>query len=87
MGNKQDFVGLGLYCADVCKALDRGLNGKRSEELSKSVHEAIEQLRTWVQPAMQTTSGPFTKLSVAELSQRSREMSTRSVTRICSSDS
>ena len=46
MGNKQDFVGLGLYCADVCKALDRGLNGKRSEELSKSVHEAIEQLRT-----------------------------------------
>ena len=87
VGNKQEFVSLGLYCADVCKALDRGLNGKRSEELSKSVHGAIEQLRAWVEPATRTMSGPFNKLSVAELSERSREMSTRSATRTCSSDS
>ena len=45
MGNKQDFVDLGLFCAKVCGALDRGLNGKRSDELSESTHEAIEQLR------------------------------------------
>ena len=44
MGKEQEFIGLGLYCADVCKALERGLNGKRSEELSKSLREAIEQL-------------------------------------------
>ena len=46
MGKEQDFIGLGLYCADVCKALDRGLNGKGSEELSKSLREAIEELTT-----------------------------------------
>ena len=44
-GNKQDrFVGLGLFCAKVCEVLDRGLNGKRSDDLSKSVFKAIEQL-------------------------------------------
>ena len=46
MDKEQEFIGLGLYCADVCKALDRGLNGKGSEELSKSLREAIEELNT-----------------------------------------
>jgi hypothetical protein len=27
MANEQDYVDLGLNCADVCKALDRGLKG------------------------------------------------------------
>ena len=44
VGNKQEFADLGLYCADVCKALDRGLNGKGLKELSKSLREAIKEL-------------------------------------------
>lgn len=46
MVNEQDCVDLGISCADVCKVLDRGLNGRRLEELSQSVLEAIEQLTT-----------------------------------------
>ena len=44
MANKADYVELGLACADVCKALDRGMNGRRLNELNQSVREAIEQL-------------------------------------------
>ena len=44
MANKQDFVELGKSCGNVCQALDRGLDGKRSDELSRSVLEAIGQL-------------------------------------------
>ena len=44
MMNKADYVELGLACADVCKALDRGMEGRRADELSQSVLEAIEQL-------------------------------------------
>ena len=43
MMNEQDCVELGLSCADVCKALDRGLKGRRLDELSPSVLEAIQQ--------------------------------------------
>jgi hypothetical protein len=42
--NKADYVELGLACADVCRALDRGMKGRRVEALSQSVWEAIEQL-------------------------------------------
>ena len=44
MNNKQDCVELGLSCADVCKALDRGLKGRRLDDLSQSVLDGIEQL-------------------------------------------
>ena len=44
MTNRSDYVDLGLACAEVCKALDRGMNGRRMDELSQSVFEAIEQL-------------------------------------------
>ena len=44
MANKEDYVDLGLYCADICTALDRGMDGKRLDELSNSVREAIKQL-------------------------------------------
>ena len=44
MVNAQDCVDLGLSCADVCKALDRGLKGKQLDQLSLSVLEAIQQL-------------------------------------------
>ena len=41
-----DYVELGLACADVCTALDRGLKGKQLSELSISVRGAIAQLTT-----------------------------------------
>ena len=46
MADKQNYVELGKSCADVCQTLNRGLNGKRLDELSRSVVEAIEQLTT-----------------------------------------
>ena len=46
MVNKTDYVELGLACADVCRALDRGLGGRRIDELSQTVFEAIGQLTT-----------------------------------------
>lgn len=48
MANEQDYVELGLNCADICRALDRGTNGKTLEGLSPSVCEAMDQLTTWV---------------------------------------
>jgi len=46
MANEQDYVELGLSCADICRALDRGMNGKTLNDLSKSVCDAINQLTT-----------------------------------------
>ena len=43
MANEQDCVDLGLTCADVCAALDRGLSGRRLDELSQPVLMAIGQ--------------------------------------------
>ena len=44
MANDQDYVDLGLSCADICKALDRGSSQRRLGDLGKSVLGAIEQL-------------------------------------------
>jgi len=44
MLTKLEYVELGLACADVCRALDRGMNGKRLDEIGQSVCKAIEQL-------------------------------------------
>ena len=44
MINQMDYVELGLACAEVCNALDRGLDGKRLNDLNNSVCEAIKQL-------------------------------------------
>jgi len=46
MVNQMDYVELGLTCAEVCAALDRGVNGKRLSDLNNSVCEAIKQLTT-----------------------------------------
>ena len=51
MANKQDYVDLGLSCADVCKALERGMGGKTLDDFSQSACDAINQLTTWVQVA------------------------------------
>jgi len=42
--NELDYVELGLSCADICRALDRGMNGKKLEDLNQSVCDAINQL-------------------------------------------
>jgi len=44
--NELDYVELGLFCADICRALDRGMNGKKLDDLSQSVCDAISQLTT-----------------------------------------
>ena len=44
MINEEDYVELGLSCAEVCKVLDRGLNGRQFDELSQPVLEAIQEL-------------------------------------------
>ena len=48
MINETDYVGLGLACAAICTALERGMNGKKLDDLSWSVRKAIAQLTTWV---------------------------------------
>ena len=52
MANEQEYVDLGLGCADICRALERGMNGKRLGDLNQSVCDAIGQLTTWVEPAV-----------------------------------
>ena len=44
MINKVDCVELGLTCADACEALNRGMNTRLADQLSRSVLEAIEKL-------------------------------------------
>jgi len=46
MINALDYVELGLFCSDICRALDRGMNGKKLDDLNQSVCDAIHQLRT-----------------------------------------
>ena len=48
MINERDYVNLGRFCANVCKALDRGLEGRQLDEFGRSVLEAIERLTTQV---------------------------------------
>ena len=39
-----DCVELGLACADVCMALERGMDSRSGDEVTKSVSEKIERL-------------------------------------------
>ena len=87
MANKSDYVELGLACADVCKALERGMNGKKLDDLSQSVREAIEQLTRLVNPRIHIMLDSLTTLSIAGLWKKSREESSRRVNGICSPDS
>ncbi|KAF9644519.1 hypothetical protein BDM02DRAFT_935257 [Thelephora ganbajun] len=45
--DERDYIELESCCANICEALERGMNG-RSDELSKPVLGAIEQLTTTV---------------------------------------
>ena len=46
MSNEEEYVDIGLNCADICRALDHGVGGKRLDDLNQSVCEAINQLTT-----------------------------------------
>jgi len=43
MINEPDCVVLGLSCANICRTLDRGTNGRKYNELSPSVYDAMNQ--------------------------------------------
>jgi hypothetical protein len=65
--NVTDYVDLGLACAEVCKALSRGMDGKKLDDLSQSVREAINQLTTWVKPVAHSLDSSPTMLLIPEL--------------------
>ena len=44
MANDQDFVDLGKACGDVCQVLYKKLEGRRLDQLNKSVLDAIGDL-------------------------------------------
>ncbi|KAF9779888.1 hypothetical protein BJ322DRAFT_1113202 [Thelephora terrestris] len=46
--HERDYIELGLNCAEICGALDRGTRGQRTEDFSQSVGEAISHLTTTV---------------------------------------
>jgi len=75
LANQQDYIELGLNCAEICKVLDRGTKGRGTEHLSRSVREAINQLTAWVEPTMYDLDGWQITFHIAELWRRSRRMS------------
>ena len=62
MANKQDYVVLGLICANICTVLAWGLEGVPWDELSKLLLGAIELLTVWVEPSVRGLSSRLTKL-------------------------
>ena len=72
MANKAEYVELGLACAMVCRALDRGMDGKKLVDLSQSVYEAIGRLATWVEAVMQRLDSSLTVLLIIEPWRRSK---------------
>lgn len=67
MADKPDYVQLGLACADVCRALNRGTDGKGLCDLSQPACEAIEQLTMWVNSTMRGSNGSLMMFLMAEL--------------------
>ena len=79
MINQQDYVEIGLHCADICNALVRGVGGKRPDDLGQSVCEAINQLTTCVRQVMRGLDNPLTTKSVAELWRKFKARSPKNV--------
>lgn len=67
MADKLDYVQLGLVCAEVCRALDRGVGGKKQDDLSQSAREVIARLTRWVKPVVYILDSPLTTLFIAGL--------------------
>ena len=78
MADNSDYVELGLSCAEVCRALARGMGKGKLDDLSMSVREAIAQLTTWVKSIMYVFKGSLMIL-IAALWPRSRRRSSRVV--------
>ena len=68
VANEQDYTDLGLYCANICTALDRGVNGKSLDDLNLPVREAINQLTVWVESEMYDLDDLLMTRFVTELS-------------------
>ena len=66
MANRTDYIMLVLACADACKALYQGMNGKL-EDLDQSVRGGIEQLTTWVKPDTLSLESSPAMLSITGL--------------------
>lgn len=63
MSNEQAYVELGLNCADICEALDQGLDGKGLDDLSQSARDAVNRLTKWVAFAVRSAGSiPMTRL-------------------------
>jgi len=71
MINKRDYVELGLGCIDICTALERGMSGKKPDDLGPSVCEAINQFTMWVNPVIHSLDGSLTMYIFAELWEKS----------------
>jgi len=52
MVNEKDQVDLGLSCADICRALDWGMNGKKLNDLC----DVMSHWTTCVEPVMYISS-------------------------------
>ena len=78
MSNEQDFVELGLSCANICKALARGMDGKSLNDLSGSVRAAINQLTTWVEVIHISCPLAYRSLDDRTVAEIHREISKRS---------
>jgi len=76
MINKRDYVELGLGCIDICTAIEQGMSGKKPDDLSPSVCEAINQFTKWVKPMIHTLDGSLTMHLFAELWEKSGRRST-----------
>ena len=46
MVNERDYVELGFSCADICRAIERGIDGRKVDDFSGPVRDAIDQLKT-----------------------------------------
>ena len=73
MVHDADYVDLALQCADICRALDRGMSGKRLDGFSQSISDAIEQLTRRVEPKTLIPNPTPTTIPSAVLLQRYRE--------------
>ena len=63
MINELDCVELGLSCADVCQTLNRGTNGRKQDELSLSVYNAINLFTLWVESTVCISDRPLNSLN------------------------
>jgi hypothetical protein len=48
MKNKDDFIDVGVYCAQICSAIERSTRGKTEGNLSPSFVEAIKDFTRFI---------------------------------------